>query len=169
MITIVLCLLLSLQALGGATKASAHKDYEGSYQRESEQRVETASLNCLAETIFYEAGNQPTEGKIAVAFVVLNRAHRGGKTICEVVHQTLNRQCQFRWYCNLPLRKRPKDRMQWGESRQLARSMLDHPENYEDPTFGAVAFRAATDSSRWFRLALIRTVTIGAHIFYREK
>ena len=44
-------------------------------------------VECLARNIFYESGAEPTEGKIAVGIVTVNRAQdpRFGKSVCEVV------------------------------------------------------------------------------------
>ena len=44
-------------------------------------------VECLARNIFYESGGEPTEGKIAVGIVTINRAKdpRFGKSVCEVV------------------------------------------------------------------------------------
>ena len=44
-------------------------------------------VECLARNIFYESGSEPTEGKIAVGIVTVNRAQdpRFGKSVCEVV------------------------------------------------------------------------------------
>lgn len=44
-------------------------------------------VECLARNIFYESGGEPTEGKIAVGIVTINRAQdpRFGKSVCEVV------------------------------------------------------------------------------------
>jgi N-acetylmuramoyl-L-alanine amidase len=44
-------------------------------------------VECMARNIFYEASGEPTEGKIAVGVVTLNRAQDGrfGKTVCDVV------------------------------------------------------------------------------------
>ena len=44
-------------------------------------------VECLARNIFYESGAEPTEGKIAVGLVTINRAQdpRFGKSVCEVV------------------------------------------------------------------------------------
>jgi len=44
-------------------------------------------VECMARNIFYEAGGEPTEGKIAVGVVTLNRAQDGrfGRTVCDVV------------------------------------------------------------------------------------
>lgn len=44
-------------------------------------------IECLARNIFFESGGEPTEGKIAVGIVTVNRAQdpRFGKSVCEVV------------------------------------------------------------------------------------
>jgi spore germination cell wall hydrolase CwlJ-like protein len=44
-------------------------------------------VECLARNIFYESRGEPTEGKIAVGIVTLNRAQdpRFGKSVCDVV------------------------------------------------------------------------------------
>ena len=44
-------------------------------------------VDCLARNIFYESGGEPTEGKIAVGIVTVNRAQdpRFGRSVCEVV------------------------------------------------------------------------------------
>jgi spore germination cell wall hydrolase CwlJ-like protein len=44
-------------------------------------------VECLARNIFFESGGEPTEGKIAVGLVTVNRAQdpRFGRSICEVV------------------------------------------------------------------------------------
>ena len=44
-------------------------------------------VECLARNIFYESGGEPTEGKIAVGLVTVNRAQdpRFGRSVCEVV------------------------------------------------------------------------------------
>lgn len=44
-------------------------------------------VECMARNIFYEAGSEPTEGKIAVGIVTLNRTQDGrfGKSVCDVV------------------------------------------------------------------------------------
>ena len=44
-------------------------------------------IECMAKNIFYEAGAEPTEGKIAVGIVTLNRTQDGrfGKSVCDVV------------------------------------------------------------------------------------
>lgn len=45
--------------------------------------------DCLARNIFYEAANEPEEGKVAVGMVTINRVKDGrfAKSICDVVNQ----------------------------------------------------------------------------------
>ena len=48
-----------------------------------------SDLECLARNIYYEAASEPTEGKVAVGLVTINRSNSGlfPKTICGVVNQ----------------------------------------------------------------------------------
>jgi spore germination cell wall hydrolase CwlJ-like protein len=51
--------------------------------------ITSKDIDCLARNIYYEAGGEPEEGKVAVAMVTINRVRDGrfGKTICSVVDQ----------------------------------------------------------------------------------
>ena len=51
--------------------------------------VSSKDVDCLAKNIYYEAGNEPEEGKVAVAMVTINRVRDGrfGKSVCSVVDQ----------------------------------------------------------------------------------
>lgn len=51
--------------------------------------ISSKDVDCLAKNIYYEAGAEPEEGKVAVAMVTINRVRDGrfGKTICSVVDQ----------------------------------------------------------------------------------
>ena len=48
-----------------------------------------SDLDCLARNIYYEAASEPTEGKVAVGLVTINRSNSGlfPNTICGVVNQ----------------------------------------------------------------------------------
>jgi hypothetical protein len=81
-------------------------------------KVEASDPNneiyCMAQNIYFEAGNQPLAGKIAVSQVVLNRVEHYAypDTVCGVVYQAKLRTnwkgemvpkinaCQFSWYCD---------------------------------------------------------------------
>ena len=63
-------------------------------------------IDCLAKNIYYEAGSESYEGKLAVAQVTLNRVNSGKfpTDICSVVYQktvdqNLKTICQFSWTC----------------------------------------------------------------------
>jgi spore germination cell wall hydrolase CwlJ-like protein len=51
-------------------------------------------LDCLTSNIYYEAGNEPEEGKVAVGLVTINRSNddRFPRGICEVVNQRMVKQ-----------------------------------------------------------------------------
>ena len=55
--------------------------------------VSSKDVDCLAKNIYYEAGSEPEEGKVAVAMVTINRVRDGrfGKSICLVVDQRTTR------------------------------------------------------------------------------
>ena len=52
-------------------------------------KLSNKDVECLAKNIYYEAGAEPEEGKVAVAMVTINRVRDGrfGKTVCSVVGQ----------------------------------------------------------------------------------
>lgn len=52
-------------------------------------KLSSKDVECLAHNIYYEAGGEPEEGKVAVAMVTINRLRDGrfGKSICSVVDQ----------------------------------------------------------------------------------
>jgi hypothetical protein len=123
--------------------------------------VSMKEFNCLARNIFFEAGGEPEEGKIAVGLVTINRSTDGRfkDTICGVVDQKLTRDipktqiiekkeffrtiketqtvwskisiCQFSWRCMFV--KNPKNNDQrWLDSQRVALELLSSSENYED-------------------------------------
>lgn len=51
--------------------------------------ITSKDIECLSRNIYYEAGGEPEEGKVAVAMVTINRVRDGrfGKSICSVVDQ----------------------------------------------------------------------------------
>ena len=70
-----------------------------------------AIIMCLALNIYFEARNQPIEGQLAVAQVVINRVldDRYPDHACDVITQgptypdsnlPIRHKCQFSWYCD---------------------------------------------------------------------
>jgi spore germination cell wall hydrolase CwlJ-like protein len=135
--------------------------------------IQTASEEtCLTQAIYYEAGNEPSLGKEAVALVILNRLGQKpyARTICGVVHQSLQvngqKICQFSYHC-LPKYKPNPDR--WKESQSIARKSLkniftrDTLMRIRDSRY----FHATYVNPRWAKQKLYVT-QIGDHIFYQE-
>jgi spore germination cell wall hydrolase CwlJ-like protein len=118
-------------------------------------------LACLAEAVYYEARGEPTQGRAAVAYVVLNRAESGEfpKTPCAVVAEG----CQFSYRCD----GRPERlavRADRDAAFATAKSVLTGA--VADPTDGALFFHASRIRPGWFETRA-RVGKIGNHVFYR--
>lgn len=127
-------------------------------------------VTCLAENIYFEAGNEPENGKRAVAFVTINRVQSGnyGKDICGVVHQKTGNTCQFSWLCDKKItdkRLTIRSTSLYNEVRELAMNMLINYEFQEDVTSGATYYHADYVNPGW---KLKKVDQIGRHIFYKS-
>jgi len=131
--------------------------------------VRNKQLECLARNIYYEAGNQPFEGKVAVAQVTINRAESGQfpKDICQVVYQknvVYERVlCQFSWYCETATMMRPKNTAVFKESEMVARQVL--LEGFRLPSLkNALYFHATHINPKWNKE---KVAIIAGHVFYK--
>jgi spore germination cell wall hydrolase CwlJ-like protein len=129
-------------------------------------------LKCMTRNVYYEAGIEPIEGKIAVAQVTLNRAKDGrfGAGICGVVNQknvVFNKVlCQFSWLCDGSESRRPVNKAVWQESEVAAKKVL--LENFTLPSLeSALYFHADYVNPQW--KGLEQVAKIGHHIFYKTK
>jgi spore germination cell wall hydrolase CwlJ-like protein len=139
-------------------------------------------VECLADNIYFESAHEPVDGKIAVAFVTLNRVFhdRFPDDICGVVFEkgrnasTGKIVCQFSWYCE----ERPKaisksrhltktNNSLYNEIRDLALYVYLNHEEMEDPSRGALFYHADYVSPGWRNME--KTNVIGRHIFYIRK
>jgi spore germination cell wall hydrolase CwlJ-like protein len=123
-------------------------------------------LNCLTRNIYYEAGNEPFEGKVAVAQVTINRAESGKfpSDICKVVYQKDNAigLCQFSWFCNGDVRK-PKNMAAYRECEIVARQVL--LEEFRLPSLKhALYFHGTYINPGWKKE---KVAVIGNHVFYK--
>jgi spore germination cell wall hydrolase CwlJ-like protein len=126
-------------------------------------------LTCLARNIYYEAGGEPFEGKVAVAQVTLNRANNSQfpSDICEVIYQKNKVYekviCQFSWVCNRPSGLKPNNSPVWEESMSVAKKVL--LEGFRLPSLtNALYFHADYINPGWNRKQVAK---IGRHIFYQ--
>lgn len=128
-----------------------------------------SEVYCLALNIYFEARNEPEEGKRAVGHVVMNRvAHpRFPTSVCKVVRQggeIRRNRCQFSWWCD-GRSDRPRNREAWSESVHLAYQV--YVGHSVDPTKGALWYHADYVNPSWGKV-FKPTRKIGQHIFYQR-
>lgn len=121
----------------------------------------------MAMNIYYEAGNQPLIGKIAVGVVTLNRLHdkRFPKSIRDVVTQP----SQFSWYSTKSATP-PANSEMWKESYRVAKLLLTKAAGNDIINIleGATHFHANSIKPSWVS-AVTKIATIEGHTFYRMK
>jgi len=128
-------------------------------------------VTCLTENIYFEAAHEPTQGKMAVAFVTINRVQSGNyaNNICDVVYQKTGGTCQFSWYCDKSVTDRRltvKNTPLYNDIRELATNMVVNFERIKDVTDGATYYHADYVKPGW---KLDKVDQIGRHIFYKRK
>jgi spore germination cell wall hydrolase CwlJ-like protein len=125
------------------------------------------ALECMTTAIYYEAAREPEDGQRAVAQVILNRVRHPlyPKTVCGVVYQGSERTtgCQFTFTCDGALARKPVAAL-WERARKIAASALLG--NVYAPVGWATNYHANYVLPYWAP-RLLKTATVGAHIFYR--
>lgn len=131
--------------------------------------VRARQLECLARNIYYEAGVEPFEGKVAVAQVTINRSNSGlfPQDICQVVYQKNKVYekviCQFSWYCDRAATVKPIHKGVYEESMDVAKKVL--LEGFRLPSLtDAMYYHADYVNPGWNKPKITK---IGRHIFYK--
>lgn len=163
-VVIVLCLSIFMYTMPSFSK-SVSREIQ-SIQVESEY---TKEMDCLAKNIYYEAGHESFEGKLAVAQVTLNRTKEPEfpSSICGVVYQKKTTDgetvCQFTWTCfkvNTKL-----DEYTWQEAKYIAHIALTKPTSHDIiKKSNALFYHADYVNPHWNKHGII--TKIGHHIFY---
>lgn len=124
------------------------------------------NLACLAEAIYFEAGNKGEEGRQAVAHVILNRvaSTHFPNSLCGVIrHGQEKGKCQFSYRCDLDY-----TRFIYPGQKELAvktaTAVLSGPT--EDPTDGALFFHADWAKPGRFFKTRVAIGNYGGNIFY---
>lgn len=133
-------------------------------------KLSAADQQCLAAALYYEARGEGVRGQMAVAEVVVNRAHAPGypRSVCGVVYQGNPggaTNCQFSWACNGDM-NRGREGAAWGRAHRLAVNIGTGKVALNNITDRALFFHATSVSPHW--RGLVRTTQIGNHIFYRR-
>ena len=125
------------------------------------------ALDCLASAIYYEAGNQDTDGERAVAQVVLNRVRHPAfpSSICSVVFEgsTKATGCQFTFTCDGSLNRQP-DTEGWKRAVEVADAALD---GYVFSPVGWATHYHADYVVPYWASTMAKNAVVGAHLFYR--
>ena len=126
-------------------------------------------IECVALNIYFEARNEPADGRRAVAHVVLNRMADGRwpDSACAVIKQGWPEDgplCQFSWYCDEYSDEPRKDR-RWRDALTVAKDVYWGWS--KDPTEGAYWYHADYVKPHW-RKKLRLGPQIGRHIFYLD-
>lgn len=126
-------------------------------------------LGCLSKNIYYEAGSEPFEGKVAVAQVTLNRVNSGQfpNDVCKTIYQKNvvyeKVICQFSWACDRDTSVRPPNNANYRESEEVAKKVL--LEEFRLPALKeAMYYHADYVNPGWKREKITK---IGRHIFYK--
>lgn len=135
-------------------------------------RERERQLSCLASNIYHEAGNEPFEGKVAVAQVTLNRVASDAfpNDVCQVIYQKNviyeKVVCQFSWYCEGHGKNKPiRNQDAYNESYEVAKKVL--LEGFRlDVIKSAMYYHADYVKPGWKKKGVIGK--IGRHIFYKE-
>jgi len=132
--------------------------------------VAQEQISCLAENVYFEAAHEPKDGKIAVAFVTLNRLRSGNyaDSICGVVTQKTNGVCQFSWYCDPTVTKQRltiKNTSLYNEILEMLTYLYLNLHRIDDVTNGATFYHADYVNPGW---QLKKEKQIGRHIFYKR-
>jgi len=133
------------------------------------KEVMAKDVECLANNIYYEAGRESFEGKLAVAQVTINRtkSNRYPNTICGVVYQKdkINGKilCQFSWVCEKVHTN--KNKYLWEEAQYIAKKALTEPiAHAKIAAHNVMYFHGAYINPGWNKKGVV--MRIGNHIFY---
>ena len=149
--------------------ANKQSNYQVTDSSQITTEVRERQLACLAKNIYYEAGNQPFEGKVAVAQVTINRTESGQypSDICKTIYQKNivyeKVLCQFSWVCDRTVPTRAVNKASFKESEEVAKKVL--LEGFRLPSLKeAMYFHGDYINPGWKRE---RITKIGNHIFYK--
>ena len=125
------------------------------------------ALECLTSAIYYEAGQESTDGQRGVAQVVLNRVRHPAfpASVCGVVYEGSTRTtgCQFTFTCDGSLAQTPMASA-WNRARIVAQQALAGA--VFAPVGLATHYHANYVMPYWAP-TLVKTHIEGAHLFYR--
>lgn len=136
--------------------------------------IDEREQECLAKNIYFEARNEPYEGKLAVATVTRNRVESGiyPDTYCDVVWQQTKRKdngkkvAQFSWTLD-GKPDNPYNLELYQEALEIAEEVLRYGKKSAIIGDRVYHYHAVYVQPKWSRY-MKRVTRIGNHIFYRS-
>jgi spore germination cell wall hydrolase CwlJ-like protein len=147
--------------------------------QEKAKQFSKEDLQCLSKNIFFEARNQTISGKVAVAWVTLNRMENSKypDTICGVVTQAqldannnpIKHKCQFSWYCDGKSDRIPSNvvaQRAWEDAQLVAQVVvLDWIKAKKSPVGEAIMYHADYVKPYW-AASYAKITKVDSHVFY---
>lgn len=171
-ISILVAIILATNILQFAikSKVSLIQNNDTKIEVVGSVRERDRQLQCMAQNVYFEAGKEPPEGKLAVAQVVMNRVNSGkfAADPCSVIHQKNvfydKIVCQFSWYCENPAIRNIKHTEAFKESMEAAKMV--YLEGFRLPSLTeALYYHADYVNPQWGKPKVAK---IGRHIFYKD-
>ena len=158
--TIIISMMVSLATAVVYQHFELQKAQASVEGTELTQRLRQTEEMCLAKNIYYEAGTENHQGKVAVAQVTINRVRSGfwGDTVCEVVYA----KKQFSW-TNRRFHRNPSGK-HWEESKAVAKNTLYG--NARLPAMNTALFYHSTHVNPDWVDPTHKITQVGHHIFY---
>lgn len=164
---IILTSVLSFASMNAQAKVSAPKNENKVIHvcKKNDKPVDALACN-----IFFESRGENISGQMAVGFVTLNRLK--DKTYPDSVKKIIYQKSQFSWV--IPgTNRNVRDQVSWTVSKDIAKFLWKIKDNeilYNklDPTNGSMYYHTKKVKPIW-RHGLQKTVTIGEHVFYKDK
>lgn len=149
-----------------------------------------SEIGCMSANIFFESGNQPDLGKVAVAHVTKRRSNMfGNKTVCDAVKKTKYDEygmikvnlCNFSWHCDGNavkwIKNNPSDNVEFQFSYMIGKGVMDG--KLKDPTNGADHYCTLAVEKLWLTqrkggawwidyMIPSSRIVIGDHVFYKH-
>jgi N-acetylmuramoyl-L-alanine amidase len=124
-----------------------------------ERALVDPELECIAKVVHHEAANQPRDGQLAVAQLIMNRVESGRfpDTPCKVANQPGQ---FFNTHAY-----RPRKDSRWDMAVDVAREARDGAT--ADVVPGAYFYHAAYQAPNRFFQSRQRVAVLGDHVFYR--
>jgi spore germination cell wall hydrolase CwlJ-like protein len=140
-----------------------------SHQRQLTENQKVAQefneqLICMAKNVYYEAGSESYEGKLAVAQVTINRTNNPNfpNTVCGVVYHKTNGTYQFSWVGEKV--SEIKNKYAWEESLIVARKALTEHKLHDTIFKTKAMFYHNNQVNPGWKLKYV--TKIGNHLFY---